>query len=104
MALLNQYAEAGGNVIEVHSISVNPTSLTTLTEVEMSITLTGVVTTDIITAFSPVSLTSGLIWKGARVTAADTVGVTVANISSGTIDGGAVTGYLTIIKNNVVTD
>lgn len=104
MALLNQYAEAGGNLIEVHSVSVNPTSLATLAEVDMSITITGVVTTDIVTSMVSNNLEVGLIWKNAYVSAADTVVVTVANISAGTIDGAACTGYLTIIKNNVVTD
>lgn len=104
MALLHQYAEAGGNLIEVHSVSVNPTSLTTLTEVDISVTITGVVTTDKVIAAMSNDLEAGLIWKNAYVSAADTVVVTVANISSGTIDGAACTGYLTIIKNNVVTD
>lgn len=104
MALLNQYAEAGGNLIEVHSVSVNPTSLTTLTEVDISVTITGVVTTDKVIAAMSNDLEAGLIWKNAYVSAADTVVVTVANISSGTIDGAACTGYLTIIKDNVVTD
>lgn len=104
MALLNQFTEAGGNAIEVHSVSVNPTSLATLAEVDISVTITGVETTDIVTSMVSNNLEVGLIWKNAYVSAANTVIVTVANISAGTIDGAACTGYLTIIKNNVVTD
>jgi len=104
MALLNQYLEAGGEAIEVHSVSVNPTSLATLAEVDITVTITGVVTTDRVIAHESDNLEVGLIWKNAYVSAADSVVVTVANISAGTIDGAACTGYITIIKDTAVTD
>lgn len=98
MALLNQKTEEGAGVQEIHSISINPTSLTTLTQVNMTATITGVGANDKVVAFASDALETGLIWKQAYVSAADTITVTVANISSGTIDGAACTGYVTIQK------
>ncbi len=98
MALLNQKTEEGAGVQEIHSISINPTSLTTLTEVDITATITGVGASDLVVAFAPNDLEAGLVWKQAYVSAANTVTVTVANISGSTIDGAACTGYVTIQK------
>lgn len=98
MALLHQSTEEGAGVREIHSISVNPGSLLTLTEEDVSVTVTGVGANDLIVAFGPNDLEAGLIWKQAYVSAADTVIVTVANISGSTINGAACTGYIQVQK------
>lgn len=104
MALVNQYADAGGEVIEVHSVSVDPASLTTLTQVNVDIAVAGLLTTDRVISFNSNGLTSGLIWKEASIPTNGTLRIVVANISAGTIDGAAIPGFVTIVRPTAVFD
>lgn len=104
MALVNQYAEAGSEVIEVHSISVDPASVLTLAQVNVDIAIAGILTTDRVIALNSNGLTSGLIWKEASIPTDGTLRVVVANISAGTIDGAAIPGFVTIVRSTVVFD
>jgi hypothetical protein len=97
--------EAGAKPIEVHSVAVDPASLSTLTGVGTDVTVTGVsIGDEVISAIPSEALTTGLIPAGGFVKTTDTVTVNIFNGSSGTVDGVSKTWYITVIKNTAVTD
>jgi hypothetical protein len=71
------------------TISVNPASITTLASAETAVTITGAAVGDIVIMNVPASLETGLIFSGARVSAADTVQVRLSNMTAGSVDGAA---------------
>lgn len=74
-----------------YTAAVNPASAATDTVQDVTITVTGVVTTDKIVAIAPDDLEAGLVPIKAWVSAADTVKVRILNSSAGTVDGASKT-------------
>ena len=80
------------------TIAVNPGSLTTLTSEDVSVTITGAATGDVVIMNPPSTLESSLAVGGAYVSAADTVKVRISNVSSGTVDGASATFTYAILR------
>lgn len=71
------------------TVSVDPASLLAATTNDTSVTITGAALGDVIVMNPPDALESGLVFGGARVTAANTVKVRVGNVTAGAIDAAA---------------
>jgi hypothetical protein len=98
MALLTQNMEAGGLVREVHQVSLNPGSITTGALGTATATITGLTTADEVIGWNcPSVLEAGLHFKGADCTA-NTLTVTLENVTGGSIDGGAETWNFEILR------
>lgn len=67
-----------------YSASITPSSVATISAVEQTFTVTGVNVGDVIKV-TPPSITSGVAPVCARVTAADTVGITFVNPTAGSL-------------------
>ena len=80
------------------TVAVDPGSLTTLTSTDVSVTITGAATGDIVIVNPPSTLESTLACGGAYVSAADTVKIRVSNVSSGTVDGASLTWSYAILR------
>lgn len=91
------YDGVRGAKVEFGTLTYNPASLLTVAEAEGTIAFDGVAAGDLIFV-TPRALTAGLVCKGARVTASDVVGITVANFSTGTVDGGEITYDYVVVK------
>lgn len=83
--------------IKVGSASVNLPSIATGATGSATFTVTGAAVGDVVIV-NPPSLTSGLAYAGAVVSAANTVTVYALNASGGTIDEAAKTFYYAWIK------
>jgi hypothetical protein len=82
------------------TVSVNPSSLLTMTGEELSVTLTGAVVGDLVILHPPAAgLTTGLLVGQAYVSAADTVKVQIFNGSAGTINEAAADWIYTLIRS-----
>lgn len=83
--------EYGANLrlhkIRYFQIAVDPASLTNGHSAETTVTIRGVKLGDMVFAAPPASLEDGLIYNGCRVSAADTVKLSLANVSAAPIDG-----------------
>lgn len=80
--------------IRAGTVSLDPASINADTKGSVTFALTGAATGDTVVMIPPDTLEAGLIFVGARVTAADTVTVYLANITAAPVDGGALTwGY-----------
>ena len=89
---LDFYQQAFGNRttikgIHVFTASVNPTSLTAVTDTDVSVARAGIAVGDVVVGFPPAALEAGLSFDGCRVAAVDAFLVRINNASAGTIDG-----------------
>ena len=73
--------------MHVFTASVDPTSLTAVTDTDVSVTRAGIKVGDVVVGFPPAALEAGLSFDGCRVAAADAFLVRINNASAGTIDG-----------------
>ncbi len=73
--------------IHVFTANVNPDSLTTVTDTDVSVTRAGIAVGDVVVGFPPASLEAGLSFDGCRVAAVDAFLVRINNATAGTIDG-----------------
>jgi hypothetical protein len=80
------------------TVAVNPTSLLTLTSQDVTVTITGVATGDVVIMNPPSTLESSLSFTGCYVSAADTVKVRITNHSSGTVDGASATFTYAVLR------
>ena len=71
--------------IETYSVSFDPLAVGANTTSEQTVTVTGVLTSDIVTVNKP-SMTTGLGIVNARVSASDTVAITFMNTTAGSIN------------------
>lgn len=100
---LNGFKAASNNnkavtYMDAGTVSVDPASLATLSSSETQVTISGAAVGDIIVMSPPASLETGLIFSGARVSAANTVQVRLSNMTAGSIDGAARTWSYFIIR------
>lgn len=91
------YDGVRGAKVEFGTFTIDPASLNAATEAEETLTLDGVASGDLVFV-NPVSLTAGLLVKGARVTAADTIGVTLRNELTTSVNGSSVTYHYLVVK------
>jgi hypothetical protein len=91
------YDGVRGAKIEMGTLTFDPASLLADTEAEATIAFDGATVGDQIFV-NPTSLTGGLVCKGARVSTADVVALTIRNTSTGTVDGASVTYDYLIVK------
>lgn len=80
------------------TIAVNPGSLLTLTSEDVSVTITGAATGDVVIMCPPSTLESTLGFGGAYVSATDTVKVRIVNHSAGTVDGASMSWTYAILR------
>lgn len=86
-----------GGKVEFGTFTIDPASINAASEAESTLTLDGVATGDLVFV-NPHSLTAHLVAKGARVTAADTIGVTLYNSHTAAVDGGSITYDYIVVK------
>lgn len=86
-----------GGAVEFGTFTLNPTTITAATQAEVTVAFDGVASGDIVMV-NPRSLTTGLHVIGARVTAADVVGVTLRNELTTNVDGGEITYDYIVVK------
>jgi hypothetical protein len=77
--------------IHVFTANVDPSSLTTVTDEDVSVTRAGIKVGDVVVGFPPASLEAGLTYDGCRVASADAFLVRIGNPTAGTIDGADLT-------------
>ena len=80
------------------TVSVNPAEIAAQTQAETEITIAGAATGDIVIMNPPASLEAGLIFSHARVSAANTVQVGLANITGTPVDGADLTWTYCILR------
>lgn len=80
------------------TVAVNPSSLLTLTSEDVSVTITGAASGDIVIMNPPATLESTLSYGGAYVSAANTVKVRIVNHSAGTVDGASLSWTYALIR------
>lgn len=87
-----------GNVASLNIISatVDLGSVATITTEEETVTLTGVKVGDFVIPIKP-SLEAGLAVCGCRVTAADTIAITIVNPTAGAIDAASEDDWLFLV-------
>lgn len=85
------YTFVNGAKLEYGTVAVDPASLTTGSEGNTDVTITGAKTGDLVFMSPPATLDSGLVFKGASVQSADTVRVVLRNASGSTVDGASLT-------------
>lgn len=73
--------------IQNGTVTVDPASITNATSLETAVTITGVAAGDIVIFEPPVSLETGLVYGGVRVSAADTVQLRLSCIAAAPVDG-----------------
>lgn len=71
--------------ISTYTVTLNPAAVVANSTAEQTFTVTGLRTTDIVTVNKPTH-SSGLGIMGARVSADDTLAITFANVTGGTVD------------------
>lgn len=67
------------NELQIVSVALTPSAVSANTTAQQTFTVTGVKTTDVVISVEKPSHQAGLGIVGARVTAADTVGITFSN-------------------------
>jgi hypothetical protein len=77
-----------GNLLKVFAVQVtfNPASVAAATSAEQSVTVNGVLPSDIVMAVNKPSVTAGVGIVNARASAANTVTLTFMNATAGAID------------------
>lgn len=73
------------------SASVNPDSMNTCTSTDTAVSVTGILTTDIIQAIPPAALEAGINLSHAWASAADQITVRLGNVTAGTVNPAAAT-------------
>lgn len=83
--------EGGTKVQDIFhgTVSIDPPSIAADAEGTATATISGAATTDLVFVTAPSNLDAGLIPKGATITSGNTLTVTIANESGGTIDAAA---------------
>lgn len=79
------------------SASLNFPSIAAGATAELTITVTGAAVGDAVALAPPATVEAGVVWS-ARVSAANTVTVRMANVTSGAIDPAAATWGATVLK------
>ena len=92
------YDGVRGGKVEFGTFTLNPASIATDTEAETTVALTGVVSGDVI-FITPRSLDGYLVAKGARVTGAGEIGVTLINTGNTAVDGAEITYDYLVVKS-----
>jgi len=69
------------------TVAVDPASISATSSAETSVTIAGVAAGDIVMFNVPASLETGLVFSGARVSAADTVQLRLTNVTAISVDG-----------------
>lgn len=82
----NPSGETAIMAINRYTVTINPASVAAATSAEQTFTVTGVEAGDIVLAVNKPTATAGLGIVNARVTAADTVGITFMNATAGAVD------------------
>lgn len=95
MAVTKDYGPQ--NPIRVYTETIDLGSVAVNTSEEEALTVTGVTTDDVIIAVIPPSLEAGLMLGPCRITAADTVALTVMNSTAGAIDHASEAGWLFVV-------
>lgn len=80
------------------TVSVDPGSLLTQTSEDVTVTITGAASGDIVIMNPPATLEATLAFGGAYVSAANTVKVRIVNFSAGTVDGAALSWTYAILR------
>ena len=83
--------------IRVYTETIDLPSIAANTTEEESLTVTGVTTDDTVIAVIPASLEAGIMVGPARITAADTVAVTVVNATASAVDTASEAGWLFVV-------
>lgn len=91
------YDGVRGAKVEFGTFTIDPASLGAAAEAEETLTLDGVASGDLVFV-NPRNLTAGLFAKGARVTAADTIGVILRNELTTSVNGGSITYDYLVVK------
>lgn len=86
-----------GAVVEFGTFTLDPAAINANAQSEHTLSFDGLTTSDLV-FINPKQLTSGLRVVGARVTAADVLGVTLANETTGSVNGSSVTYDYLIVK------
>lgn len=82
--------KAGSNFVHYGTfgtVSIDPPNILANTTADVSVTIPGVSTDEVVILFPPAALESGLVYGGSRVTALDTVSVRIGNVTVGAING-----------------
>lgn len=99
MAIDAKILETKGGVVEVGTFSVNPASIAAGANGTTDVTIAGLATTDVVVVNPPSTLTDGLVFCGANVTAANTLTVSLLNTTDEAVDGAALTwSYIALRK------
>jgi len=97
MATGNILAEGNLDKIKIITMSINPASIAANTSAEQQFGVTGVLPGDVVFVNkSSVDAGTGIV--GARVSSANTVGITFGNFTGGAIDPGSQTFTLVIVR------
>lgn len=89
------------NLRRVYNIDgVDLASIAANTTVEVDLTVTGVTTDDRVIAVVKPALEAGLVLGNFRVKAADTVSVTIANVTASPIDAASEDGWEVIVEKD----
>lgn len=91
------YDGVRGAKVEFGTFTLNPASLTTGAQAETTLSFDGLASGDLVFV-NPRALTTGLHVIGARVSAADELGVTLRNELTTTVDGGEITYDYLVVK------
>jgi hypothetical protein len=86
-----------GGSIEFGTFTLDPVTINAATQAETTVAFDGVASGDLVFV-NPRSLTTGLHHTGARVTAADVVGVTLRNELTTNVDGASITYEYLVVK------
>lgn len=95
-SLLANLIQAG--TLTEYTVSFNPASVNAATTAEQAVTVTGVLTTDLILSVTPASaLTAGTFISGFRISAADTVQLAFGNVTAGALDPAAAINFVFVV-------
>lgn len=73
------------------TVTVNPANHTAVASVNTDVTVTGLVTTDVVMVVPPITLEAGIVVQGAAVSSTDTLRIRTTNASAGAIDPASAT-------------
>ena len=93
-----QLSLQGQGAIITGTVSVDLPSIANAAVGEVTLTISGAAAGDVVVLSAPATLTAGLAPCGARVTAANTVKLRVANLSGGAVDEAAGTWSYVLIR------
>lgn len=81
-----------------YTVNFNPAAIAAALTAEQAVTVTGVLTTDVLLSIVPASaLTAGTFISGFRISAADTVQLCFGNTTAGSLDPSAAIDYKIIV-------